>query len=279
MDTKICSKCSQEKDISLFNKGKNQCKCCMAVYRKEYYNNNREECLSRGRKFKSDNKQKLKEYQQNYYLEHSQERLDYNKKWNENNPESIKRTRRKEKEKFQENKNLRDEKNLKASQWRLQNPQRVKEYRKKDAAKVDRKIRVNIANQIRRGIKKFNAAKLESTLTFLGISISEFLRYLESKFLPCMTWENYGKGDDKWNIDHILPCAAFNLSILEEQKICFHYTNLQPLWQVDNKDKNDKITNDLYGREIKNLPLREKLFIINMFKSGEKFENYVSYKS
>ena len=42
-------------------------------------------------------------------------------------------------------------------------------------------------------------------------------------------------------IDHILPCASFNLSDYKGQQKCFHYTNLQPLWAVDNYKKHDKI--------------------------------------
>ena len=55
-----------------------------------------------------------------------------------------------------------------------------------------------------------------------------------------MDWENYGFGDNKWHIDHIIPCAAFDLTIPEQQKRCFHYTNLQPLWQRENLSKAKK---------------------------------------
>jgi hypothetical protein len=56
-----------------------------------------------------------------------------------------------------------------------------------------------------------------------------------------MNWDNYGFGIDKWNMDHIIPCASFDLSDPEQQKKCFHYTNLQPLWQLENILKSDRI--------------------------------------
>lgn len=76
-------------------------------------------------------------------------------------------------------------------------------------------------------------------MELLGCSVDECRKYLESKFLPGMTWENYGKSG--WHIDHIIPCNLFDLTKPEEQLKCFHYTNLQPLWETDNASKQDKV--------------------------------------
>jgi DNA/RNA endonuclease G (NUC1) len=65
--------------------------------------------------------------------------------------------------------------------------------------------------------------------------------HLEAKFLPGMTWDNYGVHG--WHIDHIIPCAAFDLSKETEQRKCFHFTNLQPLWAKDNLRKSDSLEN------------------------------------
>jgi len=54
-----------------------------------------------------------------------------------------------------------------------------------------------------------------------------------------MSWNNHGE----WHIDHIKPCTSFDLSKLSEQKKCFHYKNLQPLWAKDNLSKGAKINN------------------------------------
>src|SRR5574343_381163 len=78
-------------------------------------------------------------------------------------------------------------------------------------------------------------SKCEKTINLLGCSIEEFKKYLESKFQPGMTWENYGKYG--WHIDHIIPCSAFNFLNPEDQKRCFHYTNMQPLWASENLSK------------------------------------------
>jgi hypothetical protein len=64
-------------------------------------------------------------------------------------------------------------------------------------------------------------------MELLGCTIDFLKEYLEARFLPTMTWENYGT---LWHIDHIIPCASFDLRDLEQQKACFHYTNLQPLF-------------------------------------------------
>lgn len=35
----------------------------------------------------------------------------------------------------------------------------------------------------------------------------------------------------------IKPRASFNLTDPDQQKQCFHYRNMQPLWAKDNRDK------------------------------------------
>jgi hypothetical protein len=57
--------------------------------------------------------------------------------------------------------------------------------------------------------------------------------HLEAQFVPGMTWANHGA----WHVDHIRPCASFNLEDPAEQRVCFHFSNLQPLWAQDNLAK------------------------------------------
>ena len=62
-------------------------------------------------------------------------------------------------------------------------------------------------------------------------------------------------GNDKWNLEHKLPCSLFNLTLESHQKACFNYTNTCPLWHIENNSKQDKL-ND--GRLARNLTRNEK---------------------
>ena len=73
----------------------------------------------------------------------------------------------------------------------------------------------------------------------LGCSIEFFKGYIEGKFTNGMTWDNYGKTG--WEMDHILPCAKFDLTNEIELHQCFHYSNYQPLWSRENAIKNDRV--------------------------------------
>ncbi len=66
----------------------------------------------------------------------------------------------------------------------------------------------------------------------LGCSYEHAIQHFEDQFTEGMNWSNHGE----WHIDHITPLDSAN-TIEELNKLC-HYTNLQPLWAVDNLRKN-----------------------------------------
>ena len=82
-----------------------------------------------------------------------------------------------------------------------------------------------------------NKLKSGSAIQDLGCSVEELKKYLEARFESGMTWDNYGK----WHIDHIVPLSSFDLSNREALLKACHYTNLQPLWAIDNIRKSNKI--------------------------------------
>lgn len=83
-------------------------------------------------------------------------------------------------------------------------------------------------------------SKSNTTLDLIGCSALEFKQYLSDRFVKGMSWSNYGRSG--WHIDHIIPCASFDMNNKDDVKQCFHYTNLQPLWEKDNLEKGDKLT-------------------------------------
>ena len=79
--------------------------------------------------------------------------------------------------------------------------------------------------------------KQDKTFDLIGCTPNQIKEHLESQFVNGMSWENR----HKWHIDHIKPCCSFNLTDPQEQRKCFHYTNLQPLWAKDNYKKHTKM--------------------------------------
>lgn len=81
--------------------------------------------------------------------------------------------------------------------------------------------------------------KSQHTLELLGCSVEYLKMHLEALFQPGMTWDNWSQFG--WHIDHRLPISSFDLIDPKQQRLCFHYTNLQPLWWLDNIRKSNKI--------------------------------------
>jgi len=86
-------------------------------------------------------------------------------------------------------------------------------------------------------LKYYKNKKHLHTEKLCGCSIEELKQHIEKQFKSGMTWDNHGRGEDYWHIDHIRPVSSFNLCDTEEQKKCFHYINLQPLWEKENFSK------------------------------------------
>ena len=100
------------------------------------------------------------------------------------------------------------------------------------------RLKHNLRARVRTALRAQMAGKNWSLLDIVGCSTPELMAHLEAQFQPGMTWDNWTH--DGWHIDHIKPCAAFDLTDEAQQRACFHFTNLQPLWAVDNLVKSDR---------------------------------------
>jgi len=145
----------------------------------------------------------------------------------------------------------------KSKQWRKENQDKLKNGLKKHRKTDKYKKRKNKYVREKRALDpKFKMlcilrgrlvdalrgkAKADTTKKMLGCDLQFFKNFIQAKFKPGMNWQNHGSGDGKWQLDHIQPCSSFDLSDFEQQKKCFHYTNMQPLWAYENLQKSNKL--------------------------------------
>ena len=111
----------------------------------------------------------------------------------------------------------------------------------KKHVKLEYKIKYKLKNTI---IKRYKLNKGETIEGIIGCSIKEFIEYIESLMTECMSWENYGEGKEKWQLDHVVPISlAENRDEYLQLNV---HQNFQPLWASENKAKiiNDNIIQD-----------------------------------
>jgi len=120
-------------------------------------------------------------------------------------------------------------------QWKEANRAHLKIWYNNYLLDIEKRLAHSLRTRMRKICK--NKVKTGSAVKDLGCSVSEFKLYLEKLFKPGMTWENYGE----WHIDHISPLSRFKLENREQFLKAAHYTNLQPLWALDNLKKGNRI--------------------------------------
>ena len=109
----------------------------------------------------------------------------------------------------------------------------------KQKFKIDSQYRIAKLLRHRVSLVVKQKAKSAPTLALLGCSVEYFQKYFYSLFTGNMTITAFMNG--QIHIDHIKACAKFsNLADPTQQKECFHYTNLQPLWAKENMQKGAK---------------------------------------
>lgn len=134
--------------------------------------------------------------------------------------------------------NNRGRRKIVARQWRTNNIGKWRAYLNEWCrANPTRKLTHNIRNVIRQALRRQGVNKRHSTIESIGCSADELKYHIERQFQPGMSWGNWGNGHGKWNIDHIRPLASFDLSDESQFAAACHYTNLQPLWWIDNMRK------------------------------------------
>lgn len=121
------------------------------------------------------------------------------------------------------------------------------------------KMRDKLRNRLRECLLKRGIQKRNSIMEYVGCAMHELASRIESRFLPGMSWENYGRSG--WHIDHIIPCASFDLSRHDHRAVCFHHLNLQPLWGMANSLKQNTHQVGI-SQELKDMAFRVGILVL-----------------
>jgi hypothetical protein len=173
---------------------------------------------------------KQKEFQRQYRLKNKHKRYISHKLWVSRNRDKVIAYQIKRWSKV-------DKEARNAKRRTPEERAKARAYYQKQKLKPEYVIKRRLQSRLHGLLKYLGVKKYKSTFELVGLSTLELKNYIETKFLPGMSWENR----DKWHIDHIIPCSAFDLTNPEQQKSCFHYTNLQPMWWRENIIKSNKL--------------------------------------
>lgn len=240
---KICVDCKINKNYSEYHKNtkrgrttvQSRCKPCMAEYKKKRYWSNHEVELMK--LTESRNKPENVIQRKTYYVKNKSSYQERHKRyWSDEEKRKHKlEISRQSYIKHRDKVRARHRKNGQRPEVK----ERLKEKHKILTATnpqyvIKRRLRFRLRHIIRAlGSDKY---KTKSSMELLGCELPFFKKYIESKFKDGMCWERLSE----IHLDHIKPCSRFDLTKEEEQKVCFHYTNIQPLWWRDNLSKGNR---------------------------------------
>lgn len=229
--TKACSKCGEEKPLSGFYKQLDcrfgvspRCKACAKTERAAKYKDTPDKAKQAAAEWRKNNQDKVAEYESKA----AQIREEKKKE------KIARRGGKTTKQIFQErNREKVNSWNSEAQRKRLSTPK----------GRLDASFRKRVRDYLLPGGKEGRR-----TFEILGYTVSNLLEHLESLFQPGMSWENYGRGHGKWNIDHKVPLSAHSYTKVSDPDFieAWKLSNLQPMWSVENSAKGPRIS-EKYG--------------------------------
>jgi len=243
---KQCKTCKQDKPLSDYNKAgggkwlQPYCKPCDSERKKRHYLENREKYKDAHKTYYELNKVAISDEQKAESRIRSnmalvQAGIAYNKA--KKLPLEEKKKRKSENDRRYRERNAEKLKVKKNEYYKRVGLQRRKEWQAEMMKNPEFRLTKNLRGRIYVALKR--GVKSAPTMELLGCSIEYFKEYIEGKFTKEMNWGNQGKYG--WHIDHIIPCYNFDLTKEQDQKLCFHYSNMQPMWWDDNLKKGTKL--------------------------------------
>jgi hypothetical protein len=239
---KTCSKCKELRLLSDFGKLNSSpdglrydCKLC----RKDYREKNKEIINNKHKEWYKDNKQM---------------HLEKSKLYREKNIEAI-NVQRKE---YRTRPEIKELIKLRNKEYMPIKKQKIKEKRQNN-------INFKISEILRSKVHKMIKGSTTSYQNIIGCDIDFLKKWIEFRFDENMSWDNLGV---YWHIDHILPINSFDFKNDKNIKICFHWTNLQPLCAFKNRQKSDKLQLHYYFNNI-----------ININRFNTKYKQFLGYQT
>jgi hypothetical protein len=214
---------------------------------RRYYAANRERILASNR-----------EYARQYHAANREQRSEYGRQYRADNSKRLAERQRLCRAAARDRVNARNREYMR--QYRAANRGRSSLYqRQRRAADPAYKLSLALRTRLRMAVSRDQRSG--SAVRDLGMPIAEFKARLESQFLPGMTWENWGRGPGSWQIDHVYPLAAADLTDRAQLLAVCNYRNLQPLWFADNLAKGDSVS-----------PEAQALFdeLVSLFQGGAR---------
>lgn len=245
MRTKICKACNLELAIDQYHKpNMGSCKKCTNIKQKEdriknlekrremnraSYYKKREKNLARAKSYAEKTKESKAEYDKLYRQKNKEKIAEYKKQYATENAEQIAERMRIYRQENAEKLAIEKSEYAKNNRPKINKTQLA--YQKRKIA-TDPLFR--LTKNTRKMVSRYMLGeKSKRTQEIIGCSYEELKIHIENQFTEGMSWDNYGMNG--WHVDHIKPLAMANNE--EEIIASNHYTNLQPMWALDNLKK------------------------------------------
>lgn len=207
---------------------KSTCVACAQEEGRERYALNPEFFKEKARRWAETNPERSKENAKKWQEANSAAVRKYKIKWRDANRDKRREDARKRR--LANPAKKREE----SRKWREANPGYMTQYsRIRRVTDPQYAIATRLRSRLNNALRAAISPKHVSAVRDCGLAPTELVAYLESKFLPDMTWDNRSA----WHIDHIRPLSSFDLTDPAQQREACHFSNLQPLWGEDNLSK------------------------------------------
>jgi len=121
------------------------------------------------------------------------------------------------------------------------NPEKIREKNRRQSKIPQRIIKGRLRSRIKGLLLSKKLRKNNKTIQYIGCDIPYLKKWIEFQFTDDINWNDIGL----WHIDHVTPCKCFDLTKEEEQIKCFNWQNLRPCLAIENLEKSSKIIQSL----------------------------------